>query len=139
MKLGWKTLIAGPRAFFPGAHGTTFALPPFMTSSKLLEQIMFQLGKTADEVATTLRAHRVKGVRNTVRYLNPIVRFAQLQLHLDDYGLDVTHGDGMATYLLRITLPTGEEQVAFPGPVKEFFDGFNQGQFPDLELPHDRA
>jgi hypothetical protein len=87
-------------------------------------------------VAATLREHGIQGARNTARYLNPIVRFAQTQLRLDDYTLDVAYGDGMQTYSLRITLPNGtEEATPLPEPVKAFLDAFNQGAYPDMELP----
>ena len=106
-----------------------------MGSSNLLEPILLQLGASPDAVAAHLRAHRVKGVRNTARFLNPIVRFVQAQLRLDDYRLDITHGDGLETYTLRITLPNGAEQpTPCPNAVKEFLDAFNDGAYPDLEL-----
>ena len=38
--------------------------------------MLVDLGNTPDEVADTLRASGITGVRNTVRFLNPIVRFA---------------------------------------------------------------
>jgi hypothetical protein len=106
-----------------------------MKQTSILEQVLLRLGSTSDQVAATLKAHNVQGVRNTVRYLNPIVRYAQLQLRLDDYSLDVSHGDSMPDYFLRMTLPNGmEERAAFPDPVREFLDDFNRGAHGDLEL-----
>jgi hypothetical protein len=106
-----------------------------MKEPTLLEQVLLDLGDSADTVARTLQEHGVKGVRNTVRYLNPIVRFAQSRLRLDDYRLDVAHGDGMPTYILRMTLPNGaEESVRFPEAVKDFLDAFNSGKHAELEL-----
>jgi hypothetical protein len=107
-----------------------------MKESKQLEQILLRLGNSADAVATTLQAHGIKGLRNAARHLNPIVRYVQSQLRLDDYALDVTHGDGMAVYTIRLVLPTGkEEENVLPSPAKEFLDAFNRGSYPDLELP----
>jgi hypothetical protein len=106
-----------------------------MKKSSVLEQVVLNLGARPDAVAETLRRNGIKGVRNTVRQLNPIVRYAQSQLRLDDYRLDVSHGDGMPTYILRISLPNGtEEEAVFPEPVREFLDAFNRGTYPDLEL-----
>jgi hypothetical protein len=106
-----------------------------MKESILLRQILLQLGSSAEQVASTLRANHIKGVRNTVRYLNPIVRFAQTQGCQKTHDLCVTHGDGMATYTLRMTPAQGEEeQTFFPEPVREFLDAFNKGAHPDMEL-----
>src|SRR5438105_5000958 len=114
--------------------GTSFALNGCMSDSRILEQVLLLLGPSADAVAAILKENRIKGVRNTVRYLNPIVRFAQLQLRLDDYRLDVTHGDTMPTYILRMTLPNGtDEATIFPEPVREFLDAFNRGEYPEME------
>ncbi len=97
--------------------------------------MLLLLGTSPTAVATTLKANGIKGVRNTVRDLNPIVRFAQARLPIDHYRLDVLHGDGMAKYLLRVTLPDGrQEQAEFPQPVREFLDAFNNGAHADLEL-----
>src|SRR5258708_4067179 len=104
-----------------------------MDESPILNQVLLQLGADADAVAATLRAKGIKGVRNTVRNLNPIVRFAQSQLRLDDYLLDVTHGDKMPTYILHMAMPDGtEERAAFPDAVRGFLDDFNKGAYPDL-------
>src|SRR5436190_15798462 len=100
-----------------------------------LEQTLLLLGSTADDIAATLRAQNVRGVRNTVRHLNPIVRFVQQHLRIDDYGLDLLHGDGMSSYTLRMTLPSGaKEEAVLPEPVKAFLDAFNSGGYPGLEL-----
>jgi hypothetical protein len=129
-----KTDACNRRPAIP-PRGTMFATQACMATSKLLGQILLRLGTDADAVAATLREHGITGVRNTARNLNPIVRFAQSKLRLDDYRLDVTHGDGMATYILRISLPGGtEEEAHFPVPVKEFLDAFNRGSYPDMEL-----
>ena len=88
------------------------------------------LGKTADEVADTLRAAGIKGVRNTVRFLNPVVRYAHSRL-ADVYGIDLIQGDKM-----RIEFANGTvSEVEVPQPVLRFLDAFHAGRYPDLELP----
>ena len=80
-----------------------------MNSRPLLGQILLQLGTSADAVASTLGDKGIQGVRNTTRYLNPIVRFVQAQLQLDDYQLGVICGDRMPQYILRIVLADGTQ------------------------------
>ncbi len=106
-----------------------------MRELSVLTQALLELGTDSESVKAMLQAHGINGVRNTVRYLNPIVRFTQLRLKLDDYALAVTHGDSMPTYLLHITLPSGAKaSVPFPEPVKDFLDRFNAGAYPELEM-----
>ncbi len=94
--------------------------------------MLHQLGGTADEVAASLRNQGIRGVRNTVRFLNPVVRYVQGQVPAAR-GIDVMSGDAV-----RIVLPDGTRQnVPLPPPVKDFLDAFNQGRYPDLELPPD--
>jgi len=89
-----------------------------------------ELGNTPDEVADALRASGITAVRNTVRFLNPIVRFAHTKI-CDVYGIDLIQGDK-----LRIEFANGVvREVAVPGPVLRFLDGFHQGRYPDLEMP----
>jgi hypothetical protein len=45
-----------------------------------LRSTLDRMGGTADEVAATLRVKGVQGVRNTVRLLNPVVRYVQITL-----------------------------------------------------------
>lgn len=89
------------------------------------------LGTTAEEVAAFLRAKGIRGVRYTVRFLNPIVRFAQMQL--GDHLLNI---DVMSGTTLCIMYPDGsKEESRLPPAVKEFLDAFNLGNYPDLEEP----
>jgi hypothetical protein len=89
-----------------------------------------ELGRTPEEVADALRAAGIRGVRNTVRFLNPIVRYARKFLP-DAQGIDLIQGDR-----LRIVFANGTvSEVAVPEAVLRFLDGFHRGQFPDLELP----
>jgi hypothetical protein len=88
-----------------------------------------ELGHSADEVADALRAKGIKGVRNTVRFLNPIVRYAHTR-QADVYGIDLIQGD-----CLRIVFANGQaEEIAVPEPVQRFLDNFHRGQYPDLEM-----
>lgn len=96
-----------------------------------LTRILGSLGATADAVAVTLRGAQISGVRNTVRFLNPVVRYCQAQLRLDNYALDLTQGNQ-----LRMVLPDGTRVLALlPASVKNFLDAFHHGAYPDLELP----
>lgn len=91
-----------------------------------------QLGDTADEVAATLKASGVRGVRFTVRFLNPIVRYFQMQLGDHLLQIDVTNGD-----MLCIVRPDGsKEEWPLPPAVKDFLDAFNRGEYPELEKDH---
>jgi hypothetical protein len=89
-----------------------------------------ELGGTPDAVAEVLRAAGIRGVRNTVRFLNPVVRYARKFLP-DAQGIDLIQGDR-----LRIVFANGTvSEVAVPEAVLRFLEGFHRGQFPDLELP----
>lgn len=87
------------------------------------------LGTTPDEVADALRGLGIKGVRNTVRILNPVVRYAR-SVSADTYGIDLIRGDR-----LRIVFADGRvTEVPVPQAVLEFLDRFHRGHYPDLEL-----
>ena len=89
-----------------------------------------ELGSTPDEIANSLRTAGIRGVRNTVRFLNPVVRYARKFLP-DAQGIDLIQGDR-----LRIIFANGTvSEVAVPEAVLRFLDGFHRGHFPDLELP----
>jgi hypothetical protein len=89
-----------------------------------------ELGATPDEVADALRAKGIQGVRNTVRFLNPIVRYAHTRF-TDVYGIDLIQGDRM-----RIEFAGGRvTEIAVPEAVLRFLDGFHDGRYPDLEMP----
>jgi hypothetical protein len=85
---------------------------------------------TPDEVADSLRARGIKGVRNTVRILNPIVRYVSA-LRPDAQVIDLIQVDR-----LRIVFASGEvTEVAVPEPVLQFLVMFHRGEYPDLEMP----
>ena len=91
-----------------------------------------ELGTTPDEVADALRAHGIKGVRNTVRILNPIVRYATAQTR------EVRSIDLIQVDRLRIVFASGEvTEVPVPEAVLRFLAMFHRGAYPDLELPID--
>lgn len=97
--------------------------------AKLLEE----LGATADEVAASLKANGVQGIRNAARTLNIIVRHVHGRLRVDAWSLDLMQGDK-----LRLTYGDGRKvETVIPEAVRLFLDAFNQGRYPDLELPPD--
>lgn len=99
--------------------------------AKLLEE----LGTTPDEVAASLKANGVQGVRNAVRFLNPVVRHVQGRVRVDAWSLDLMQRDK-----LRLTFVDGrKEDTVIPEAVRLFLDAFNRGKYPDLELPPDET
>ena len=86
------------------------------------------LGNTADEVASTLRTKGIQGVPNTIRHLNPIVRYVQTQIatpcgvHLVDGKLTICFVDGQ------------EKDEIVPPAVQEFLEAFNRGEYRELLL-----
>jgi hypothetical protein len=98
-----------------------------------MTRVLDEMGSTLDEVADHLRAAGVQGVRNTVRFLNPIVRYVQGHVQVDARSLNMIQGDR-----LRLTLGNGQKvEVTIPAPVRLFLDAFNRGVYPDLEMPTD--
>ena len=86
-----------------------------MKRSGVLEQMLLLLGTGPAAVATTLKANGIKGVRNTVRDLNPIVRFAQTRLPIDHYRLDVMHGTAWRpTFCVSPSPTAGKSKPSFP-------------------------
>jgi hypothetical protein len=101
----------------------------------MLLPLLENLGSSPGDVASTLRQHDVKGVRNTVRFLNPIVRFIRTQPNLGAADCDVILGN-----ILRVRLPGGsEEHITVPRPIVDFLKLFNNGGYPDLELADGEA
>jgi hypothetical protein len=91
-----------------------------------------ELGTTPDAVAEALCARGITGVRNTVRILNPIVRYVTTQLP-DAQAIDLIQVDR-----LRIVFAPGETtEVPVPEPVLQFLAMFHRGAYPDLEMPTD--
>jgi hypothetical protein len=104
---------------------------PVMTIVGGVARRLEALGGSADDVARTLRQKGVRGVRNTARFLNPIVRYAQGAVS-DTQSIDVMQGDRM-----RIVFANGEkEEVALPPTVRAFLNNFHRGAYPEMEMPN---
>lgn len=92
--------------------------------SKALEQ----MGASAQEVAATLRAAGVQGVRNTVRVLNPIVRYVQNALRHDNLDADVMTGKSLRIHGVRA------QEVVLPQAVMDFLDALTGERTPTLNF-----
>jgi hypothetical protein len=91
-----------------------------------------ELGMTPEEVAASLRAQGIKGVRNTVRILNPIVRYVTAQTP-EARAVDLILVDR-----LRIVFASGETtEVPVHEAVLRFLEMFHRGAYPELEMPID--
>ncbi len=101
-----------------------------------LRTALESMGGTAEEVAAAVRARGVQGVRNTVRVLNPVVRYVQNALRKDNLDLDVMTGK---TIRVNSGSTVRKEEVALPEAVRQFLDTFNRGDYPDLELPPEKS
>jgi hypothetical protein len=89
-----------------------------------------ELGMTPDAVADALRARGIRGVRNTVRILNPIVRY------ITSHFPDARSIDLILVDQLRIVFASGEAtEVPVPEAVLRFLEMFHRGEYPDLEMP----
>ncbi len=101
-----------------------------------VERLLQRLGSSPDEVAAFLRRNNVKGIRNAVRHLNPIVRLVQVHVRSEAVEFDVMQGD-----VLTISFQhdrRAKEEVAIPDAVWQFLFSFNRGGYSDLELdPND--
>jgi hypothetical protein len=95
-----------------------------------LHAVLVQLGSCGDEVADALRANRVQGVRNTARFLNPVVRYVKQALGYRELAADM-----ITDSTLRLHI-RGQE-VQLPESVMQFLTAFNRGAYPDLELPEE--
>jgi hypothetical protein len=94
-------------------------------------QLLEEMGATHEEVAQCLRASGVQGVRNTARFLNPIVRYVQALVRVDARSLDL-----MQPGMLRLVLGNGRKiETSLPEAVRQFLDAFNRGAYSELELP----
>jgi hypothetical protein len=97
--------------------------------SKKLSDILAQLGDSADEIAMALKAHEIQGVRNTVRFLNPIVRYVQQALSIGLFNVDLTEPETLRVALDDTNIRTGLRQ-----PIKDFLRAFDEGAYPELEM-----
>src|SRR4051794_34019952 len=95
-----------------------------------IAQLLDSMGPTPDQVAATLRAARVRGMRDSTSFRNPVIRY--LNQNLDIGGrLEVSAG-GTTLHLL---LGGKVKQVTLPVAVQGFLDCFHRGPYPDLEAP----
>src|ERR1700732_3419989 len=108
------------------AHRGTSSIDSLaMASSHPVARMLHNLGNTADDVAAVLKAQKIQGVRNTVRMLNPIVRYVG-GLVPDTRDIDLIEAG-----TLRMTLRNGIiERVTLPEAVREFLDAFNASAYP---------
>ena len=92
--------------------------------------LLGRMGTIPDDVAATLRTANVQGIRHTVRFLNPIIRYAQVGLRLDSLDPDMMTGVSV-----RLRHGGNSHEVPCPAVVQDFLHAFNTGTYPDLELP----
>src|SRR4051812_20814543 len=107
--------------------------PRRMHTIATIEKLLADLGTKPDEVAIRLLGCNVRGVRNTARFLNPIVRYLQINLQDESAEVDLTGGDRVRIARPRVTVI----HAPLPPPVAEFLTAFHSGQYPSLELPKD--
>jgi hypothetical protein len=90
-------------------------------------RMLRDLGSTSQEVAATLAQKGVCGVRNTVRFLNPVVRY--IKTGVNAKSIDVMKGD-----TVRLTFGASDtKEIELPQPVRNFLHEFNHGSYPELE------
>ena len=101
-----------------------------MTQGPQLDQLLQGLGGRADAVAATLRAAGIQGVRNTARFLNPVVCYLQGQLRvvasmdlIEPGKVRLCHGGG------------SRDEAVLPAAVCQFLDAFSRSAYPELHLP----
>jgi hypothetical protein len=95
----------------------------------MVRMLLESLGSTPDEVAVNLKANGIQGVRNTLRFLNPIVRYLRTQLPAD-VTVDVRQRTN-----IRLAFWDGTEKTAaIPEAARQFMEAFDAGDYPELEL-----
>jgi hypothetical protein len=91
-------------------------------------RILELMGGTPDHVAATMRGARIKGLRDSTSFMNPVVRYLNHNLEL---GARLEVGaDGTA---LRMLHKGKIQELKLPAPVKEFLERFHRGLYPELE------
>jgi hypothetical protein len=95
-----------------------------------IKEFLERLGETSDQVAMNLKAYGIQGVRNTVRMLNPIVRFVEKNLSVRSLSIDLIRRDSIC-----VTLPDGKKaEATISRAIRQFLDGFDQGRYAELEM-----
>lgn len=97
-------------------------------------KLLKQLGDTPEAVAHSLRILGIQGVRNTVRFLNPIIRF--LQSHISDESIELDLIEGTA--VTAKTRDRRTERIPLPEAVRTFLEAFHRGEYPNCELPPEK-
>ena len=95
-----------------------------------ITQLLSRMGSTPDEVAETLRAAGVLGLRDSTSFLNLVIRYLNRNL---DIGGRMEVGSGGTT--LRLRRGGKLSEVPLPAPVQEFLASFHRGLYPYLETP----
>jgi hypothetical protein len=91
-------------------------------------QWLEEMGSTPEQVAATVRAAGVHGVRDSTSFMSPVVRCLNRSLNI---GGRLEVGAGGA--VLRLLYEGKLREVPLPMPVQVFLDGFHRGLYPDLE------
>jgi hypothetical protein len=91
-------------------------------------QLLEALGSTPDKVAEALRRARVRGLRDSTSFMNPVVRHLNRTLNIGG-RLEV----GAGGTVLRLQRGGEVKEVPLPLPVQAFLDCFHRGLYPDLE------
>lgn len=106
-----------------------------MTSLSEIARLLDELGSTPDEVAQHLRDEEIRGVRNAIRSLNPIVRFVQVRLCDDALQIDIVDSE-----TLRLAGDRKSKRgLALPTAVQKFLIAFGSGSYPEIELTRQRS
>ncbi len=93
-----------------------------------ISQLLEGMGSTPDQVAETLRQARVRGLRDSPSFMNPVVRHHNHTLNIGG-RLEV----GAGGTVLRLQREGKVKEGPLPLPVQAFLDGFDHGLYPDLE------
>lgn len=99
-----------------------------MQTTEVGTRMLDSIGSTADEIAATLRASGIRGIRHSTRYFNPVVQYVYRQLGNHALHINVKHGT-----TLIVVGGTGIREVVLSPAIRSFLAAFNAGQYPDLE------
>jgi hypothetical protein len=105
-----------------------------MTLAAELTLILEVLGNSADDVANVLKAQRIKGLRNTTRFMNPICRYIEESLSLGPLSVDLPRKD-----MVQLALSDGTKlQAPLRPSIIQFLEAFNRGAYPEIEMPSEK-
>lgn len=106
-----------------------------MASLSEIARLLDELGSTPDEVAHHLLDDNIRGVRNAVRSLNPIVRFVQVRLCDDALQIDIVDNETLRLAGHR----KSKCGLALPTAVQKFLVAFGSGSYQEIELTRQRS